>query len=615
MKNHKFFSFVFRVCLIGLLGLLLANLPAKAEADFRVEKFDYNILSEKDLTVEATLNPYSFDPIVIVPQTVTYNDKTYRVVALADKSFSGKNWPVTVTLPESITRIGNEAFLDCYNLETIFLPNSITEIGTSAFSGCVKLETINIPTSLKKIEEKTFYNCKALKMIDIPGVTSSIGNYAFAECENLEILNLSQGVKDLGNNFIKDCNNLIEINVAEDNPFYASFMGILFNKELSEMILAPKGIESVELPATVKTIPDYIFAFSNLTSITIPSSVTKIGKNAFQLCENLTSVVIPNSVTEIGYGAFDECSNLENIQLPETLTSISGGLLTGCAIRTIKIPETVTRIGNNAFQWCVNLESIEIPENVETIESVAFSGCSSLKEIRIPNKVKIIPTSLFQDCTSLEKVYLPDDAQLDLYVFAGCENLTDIHVNPSNKYYYFEDGILFNKDKTEIVAFPSAKGEVVLPDFVTKIASCSFAFNKNLISINFPANVNYIGGLAFNQDVNLKTVICNAPIPPSLSSSSFIDEGSSSPYLSCDIFVPDDSVNIYKATSPWNIYKIYPISKLSGVETVVASTATGLYTVYTLDGRMVMQTGDHASLNSLPEGIYIVNGKKVLIHK
>ena len=657
MENHKNSPFSSRVCLIGLFCLLLAYLPAKAVADFSVGRFDYKILSEKDLTVEATPNATSFDPIVVVPQTVTHNDKTYRVTALGDKAFYNKNWATSVTLPESITRIGDEtfsgcynlktivipltltrigseAFSRCYNLETVFLPNSITEIGASAFSNCEKLETINIPTSLTKIEEKTFYNCKALQMIDIPGVTSSIGNYAFAECENLEALNLSQSVKDLGNDFIKGCNNLIEINVAEGNPFYASLMGILYNKELSEMILAPKGIEFVELPPTVKTIPDDFFAYSRLTMITIPNSLTKIGDNAFAQCKNLTSIVVPNSVTEICSGAFSDCTSLENILLPENLITIKSYTFYECKnLESIQLPSSLTSIGSMAFRDCEKLNNVEIPDNVTSLGSYCFSDCQSLasikfpafleeidqwcfhrcgfKSLELPSSIKMIYYNAFSECEELETVYFPEALEyISPKAFQDCFRLNNLIISQENPFFSTDGPFLLNKAGNKLLAYPMAAGDVVVPEGLTEVGQDALT-SSSIASITFSSTIREIESQCFEGDKpNIKWIKCLSTIPPEtpfglFSDNAFID------ILYLPTYVPAESVPLYRNATYWRNCEIIPIA--AGIENNLAEDHTSNYVVYSLDGSHVLTTTDHSRLNELPAGIYIINGKKKLI--
>jgi len=148
-------------------------------------------------------------------------------------------------------------------------------------------------------------------------------------------------------------------------------------------------------------------------SYSIPGSVTKIGKGGFFYCELLTNVLIPTSVTDIDNHAFSHCKSLT----------------------TVSIPDNVTSIGDYTFNRCTGLTSIVIPDGVMSINGNTFCYCESLKNVTIGNGVSIIGCKLFEDCTEL----------------------TDIFVNGNNTIYSSLDGVLFNKDKTTLILFPSGK--------------------------------------------------------------------------------------------------------------------------------------------------------------
>lgn len=156
----------------------------------------------------------------------------------------------------------------------------------------------------------------------------------------------------------------------------------------------------------VVAIEDKLFYdYSNLTSVTIPSSVTSIGDNAFNRCTNLTSITIPNSVTSIGDSAFGNCNKLTSITLPNSVTSIGSSAFIGCNnLTSITIPESVTSIESRAFYSCSSLTSITMPESVISIGSSAFTGCRSLTSITIPESVTSIGSGAFYNCISLSTV-------------------------------------------------------------------------------------------------------------------------------------------------------------------------------------------------------------------
>jgi len=178
--------------------------------------------------------------------------------------------------------------------------------------------------------------------------------------------------------------------------------------------------------------------------------VTEIGSGAFKNCTSLTSVTIPENVTFISREAFYNCESLTNITLPESLTFV--GLV--------------------AFFGCKSLTSLTLPTGVTSIDILAFSGCSNLINITIPASVISIDSSAFYGCTSL----------------------TRMTVDSKNPHYASEGGILYNKAKTELIAFPSASGNVIIPAGVITISYGAFNGCADLTSITIPSSVTSIDG-------------------------------------------------------------------------------------------------------------------------
>ena len=149
---------------------------------------------------------------------------------------------------------------------------------------------------------------------------------------------------------------------------------------------------------------------TNLTSVNIPESVTKIWDNAFRNCKNLTSINIPNSVTDIGQYAFQNCENLTSINIPDGVTNIWDSTFAGCSSLTnISIPNSVTNIDEYAFSRCSNLTSIVIPNSVTSIGEWTFSSCESLTSIAIPDSVKSIGEFAFNGCGNLTNIYTDNE--------------------------------------------------------------------------------------------------------------------------------------------------------------------------------------------------------------
>ena len=370
------------------------------------------------------------------------------VVEIESSAFNGCANLTSIIIPDSVTSIGDHAFYNCSSLTNITvsennkyfsslngvlfnkdktelvtylignerteyaIPDSVTSIGDRAFYKCSSLTSIIIPDSVTSIGDHAFYNCSSLTNITIPDSVTSIGDHAFHNCSGLTSITIPDSVTSIGDHAFYNC--LTSITVSENNKYFSSLNGVLFNKDKTELITYPIGNERTEytIPDSVTSIGNFIFYnCSSLTSITIPDSVTSIGNFAFYNCSSLTSITIPDSVASIGNSAFYNCSSLTNIKLPDVIDIISGNTFRDCSsLLNIIIPDSVTSIKECAFYNCSNLTSITIPDSVASIENSAFYNCTSLKSITLNNP----------DCEiSNDKDTIPETA-----VIYGYENST-----------------------------------------------------------------------------------------------------------------------------------------------------------------------------------------------
>ena len=174
---------------------------------------------------------------------------------------------------------------------------------------------------------------------------------------------------------------------------------------------------------------DYMFCgCSALTSLTLPSSVTKIGNYAFSGCSGLTSLVIPSGVTEIDGGAFSGCSGLTSMKIPSGVTEIGDYAFENCSgLTSMKIPSSVTHIGYCAFKGCSGLTSLVISSGV--IGSSAFENCSGLTSLIMSSGVTSIGSSAFKNCSGLTSLVIPSGVtKIGYYAFENCSGLTSIYV-------------------------------------------------------------------------------------------------------------------------------------------------------------------------------------------
>lgn len=341
--------------------------------------------------------------------------------------------PITsISLPDGLTHIGENAFYWCFNVPSIIIPESVVSIGEEAFEGCDGLESITLPKGLTTIDRYVFYYCTSLSSITLPEGITDIGNYAFGECHNLT---------------------------------------------------------SISFPSTLRSIGYSFGGCTGLTSLTLPEGLSEIGWAAFNGCTGLTTLTLPESLTFIGDGAFKDCTSLTTVKAkmskPFTLDTLAFDNI-GATCKLIvpygakeayetagwtdevfkggveEMPggqfgpdltwtyDTDTRhltiMGTGAmnsfgsergkpwyrYQW--DITSISLPDGLTSIGAHAFSNCSALATINIPESVTSIGRCAFIGCRSLNAISLPDGLTVIDYCFAGCSALTSVTLPPNVTY-------------------------------------------------------------------------------------------------------------------------------------------------------------------------------------
>lgn len=291
---------------------------------------------------------------------------------IRNNAFYQANYIAKVVIPEGVTEVGKNAFQNIATLNKVRLPESLQIVGGGAFDSS-RISEINIPSGLISIGENAFGGTCYPSDIVLPQSLVSIGGRAFYDAKSVTI---PASTENISANAFSQWESLERITVHPDNKYYTSdSCGVLYNKDKTVLICAPK----------------------NLTEYVIPDSVVAIEESAFIGCTYLTEISIPKSVTEIGAMAFANCS-IEKVSFAENadIKDFSDSVFYGCAaLKQIEIPDSVENIGVCAFSGCHSLTSVEIPDGVKKIYYGAFDNCSNLMRITVPDSVKEIEDDAF----------------------------------------------------------------------------------------------------------------------------------------------------------------------------------------------------------------------------
>ena len=397
---------------------------------------------------------------------------SYNVTRIGIGAFEWCGSLESATIPNSVIGIKNSAFLGCSSLTSITIPNSLTSIGDNAFYDCYRLVEVynlssisitkgsndngyigyyaldiytdaNAPSKLTTENDFVIHSDGEVKTIiryfgnkteiTIPSAVMYIGKYAFYNCGNLTSITIPESVNGIGEGAFWCCCRLVEVyNLSSLNITKGSYdngnvgyyaLDIYTDKNVLSKLTKENGF-IIHNDGNIKILIGY---FGDETEITLPSDITEIADNAFNLCYRLTNITIPDGVISIGREAFSGCSGLMRIT----------------------IPNSVTNIRELALAYCSSLTSVILSNGLTEIGDEMFNGCSSLTSITIPNSVTSIGDRAFSNCSSL----------------------TSITVDENNSYYKSIDGNLYTKDGTMLIQYAIGKTDTsfIIPNSVTSI--------------------------------------------------------------------------------------------------------------------------------------------------
>lgn len=458
---------------------------------------------------------------------------------------------------------------------------------------------------------------------------TSIGNHAFYGCSRLRSLKIPTSVSQIGYVIFDPFSS---INIAIHIYDIESWCNIDFdpNSDIlnyGDLYLGDELISDLEIPNGTKLINDYAFEnCRSINSLAIPNSVTSIGKSAFNNCRNLNTVYIGNGVEKICDNAFTQCYSLTSVTIPNSVNSIGNYAYLDCKNMTsLTIGNSVTEIGTHAFTGCIEMKkvtfsdsdktlsfkdtkstfydcpietlylgryipcdessslfgtkikSLIIGNSVTSIGSKAFSGWIGLKEVIIGNSVTSIGSDAFSSCTGLKEVTIGNSVtSIDRYAFYYCTGLT----------------------------------EILIPNSVTSIGTSAFNNCTELKEVTIGSSVTSIGNFAFEECSSVVKLVSKNTTPPNVGSYSLLGLSKST----CELIVPKGSLETYKSAMYWKDFlHIRESDEASASVDDIESDSNEIYNVYNLQGISIMTGASKGDLEALAPGIYIINGKKVLI--
>lgn len=591
---------------IVLLITLSLSLTA-AGYDFEQDGV-YYIAGDTSAMVTVGESPYS--GVVTIPQTVFRDGKAYPVTAIDNAAFSDCKALTGITIPASVTTIGEYAFMRCTSLEEVHITN------LAAWCSVSFLSEVSNPCYYAR---HLYLNDEEITSLIIPDTVPVINNYSFYGCSQLDSIHIPASVVAIGTNAFGDCPGLTSITVAGDNSSYDSrdSCNAIINSATGTLIV---GCKNTVIPGTISAIGDFAFyGCSGLTGINMPNSVTVIGQEAFSHCEGLIGVGISVNTTVIGYQAFNGCLLLREVNIPRAVRAIgysafgdcpsitsmtvasdnrtydsrdgcnaiietADNLLVAGCMNTV-IPTTVTGIDDYAFNGCTKLTDIDMPASLTKIGDYAFRGCTSLRHLSFPDSLKAIGVSAFKGCSLLNLIEIPDSlSSIGAFAFELCPAITSITVASGNTVYDSREGcnaIIETATGKLIVGCMNT----IIPTTVTAIGD--FAFNGcfMLRAIDIPKSVSHIGANAFTGCTSLASVT----IPSSVTSIGDAAFESCSALISLDIpnsvssigqgaFVGCTSltsVNLPNSVTAIGDYEFYGCSLLTSVNIPKSVTTIG----------------------------------------
>lgn len=614
-----------------------------AFGDAKIEKIDFRNVED--------IHSYAFYNNTFLDSLTTGDLKTIGSYAFSGSMLS------SVVLSEKLTAIGDHAFSDCSKILNLTIESTTLEnIQEYAFANCSNLSKVVIKSnSVKEIESYAFADCVKMVSIDLRQV-EYLADYSLFNCRSLTELNIPSTLAMIDNTALMGCSGLKKFTVDQYNNYYKAINEVLYTKNSNELVVYPGARYTpntvVNIDKSTTAIQPYAFSSCvNMFTLSIDdcTSITHIGEYAFYGC-GADTIVTHHKLQSVGDHACEGCINLERFYLPcyneDNFKSIGDYTFKGC-VKLVRlgylpdkpndlclIPATTEHISDTAFEGCASLVKFEVVDR-SGIDEVykAYDGV-----LYTADKTALIAYPAASTATSYtmfkETVTIPQCA------FMNATNLTAINVDVNNTVFSSDDGVLFNKNKSTLLHYPAGKtGDYIVPTSVVTIGGYSFAFTKiayldivntnvetienyaflgctelksfiqgdNLKSINDYAfagctqlgtesktltigkNVSHLGAGAFENCVSIVNLEMLSSEPVSLENE---------PFVGCAnlvyIFVPSDSISVYRSSELYKEFKDHIYSVIKVPEPISEFTYDGTEKTSVVDEKCII-TGNTAT--------------------
>ena len=459
-----------RLYSLSLLALLcLTGGRAWAQTTFSQGNFAYTVTSSSAKTVSVAMKNNTISGNVVIPSTVTYSGTTYTVTAVSDYGFNDARDITSVSIPGTVTSLGNRAFGDCHGLTKITFEESSQPLSIvcgyyGSFQSCDADKSVYAYRNLTPNEEYSpFYEVTS---VTVGGKATTVANGLFKGQNKMTSITIGNSVTSIGKQAFYDCGD------SEGVVELVLQIGNSVTKIDTDAFYSCESLRSLTLPSTMKLVDNCAFQYSGIYSIVIPAAVDSIGDRAFGDCHNLADIRIENcdrplKMKEGYYGPFNYSDaektvyigrdlkltengnpfiNPTSVVFSDNVTTINKKLFYGSkTLTSITIGSGVTSIGDNAFYECGDDEGVyemtlSMGKNVTSIGGNAFYSCEALKTVTLPSSLKLIGGSAFAG-TGIYSISIPASVDsLGERTFGSCGNLASIRIENSNKELKMHNG-------------------------------------------------------------------------------------------------------------------------------------------------------------------------------